>query len=422
MLVSRVIDHCRYLGQKFKDIPYPHEYRVADYGNDTKILKKYYYGDLEVWRFVSRDSVSSDVTKYFSIHHPVLGEHFHMTSRESREAVNYWAQATKKFDPIQTSLVFKSDPNPSYVRLNFDINEDVEDWELECPVFAEMMSRMTNADAFMARIGSIFVPEADRKQVIWLSGPKDCGKSQLDKIIRYLCGYSAKHGDTGAYVSLSSKDLDSPHWKASLVGKRVVSVLEARSSFLNRDSFKSITGDDVHTINEKCKPMYAANIDALMFFYSNEAPHIDSKPEIIERVIDCRIEAIKAENMISGSEVFQAMKYELRGFLSACMAKYNTLCNKHGRIPNDKTTLLEAADEHEEWVDAIFEKYFVIAENHSLRKGEVRDLVLKEPSVNRADKKYRTFLRVLEAKHKITECRVNNIRYLKGFNWKNLGI
>lgn len=408
-----------FLPSWMKNFAYQERYKVVDFQSDENYRILQIDNNLdgrltcrEIHKKKLIDRLVNHLSKYAS-------EEYLMDQAQATRAVNVWLARTDKMNKMPKIVAFKSDPGLALCRLPFDPVKSFSSWESASPMFAEIMSRMTNSQAFMMRIGSIFDENADRKQTVWISGQKDSGKSQIDKIIRYICGYDPERGSMGGYVSLGAKDLNSAHWKQVLVDKRVVSVLEAKPEFLNQDDFKSITGDDVHTINPKGTAMFQARIECLMFFYSNDKPLIDSKDEIIERVIHCHISPVKAENMIPGHLVFQMLKNELPFFLGACIDMYQATCKNGERIPNSKDTLIEASDEHEQWALDLFERHFVVAQNNQISAGDVRAMLMTQYRMS--DNRIANLKRIWEKYHEIGYIRNSGGRYWTGLNWKSTG-
>jgi phage/plasmid-associated DNA primase len=277
-------------------------------------------------------------------------------------------------DHLPPGIVFRADPRAAFWRFDFDpltITDD-DQFTWACPTWAEIGSRMTNWPAFCQRVGSIFDERADRKQAVYVSGPKDSGKSQIMRIIGYIAGSDAPNG--GSYATLANEDLESPFWRASLVGARVVCIGEASPKFLCTEAFKAITGDSLHNINQKNKPMCRSRLNPLFFFFSNDLPAIESKPDLIERVIDCRLKSLPEGVNLVGDEAYQSrLRDELPAFLGYCMA----LCgaSKGSRIECDRETLQEAIDEHEQEAINIFETCFKVNETGWIESDKIEQIV-----------------------------------------------
>ena len=254
---------------------------------------------------------------------------------------------------LPQSVRFKSDAALCFHRLPFDLQTTVEQphGSLVFPTWQSILDRMTNPEAFAMRVASMFDPNASRRQVVWLSGPANCGKSVVLDAIAQLVGV--------AYTSLDPSSLTSQFWKAPLVGKRLAVVNEATAKFLRTAAFKAVTGDDLHLINEKGKPQYTARIEALFFFASNDAPVVPGDDAIISRIIDCRIEAVPAAERRRSVDVRQELWNEMPEFISWAWMLYERHVGPDGVIPASNETLMQSVDEYEGEAMHFFHKHFV---------------------------------------------------------------
>lgn len=203
---------------------------------------------------------------------------------QCRETIDTWIQTTQRTEKDPKSMAFLSDPEIAYQRLPFDPYMEcntLDDLNFFSPAQHSLLSRSSNQDAMAMAIGRIFDFKADRKQALWIWGPKDCGKSQLQWLLRYLTGE--------AYLELSSMDLrdEKRWWTGNAIGKRVVAVSEADgcAEFLRSPAFKSLTGESLFSANVKCKQFTTHQNDMLFFFFSNNQPLVGSEKEFSERLI-----------------------------------------------------------------------------------------------------------------------------------------
>ena len=288
-----------------------------------------------------------------------------VTFNDAVQIAKYWLATTETFTQQIYPVLPLSDERYTYHRLSFD---PVPSTDLSmAPTWEEISSRMTNWKAFCARLASILDPFTDRKQAVFLSGPKDCGKSQISHILSYIAG-----GTTGAYGTLTNQDLRSNFFMDALVGKRILVVNESSISFINKDAFKSLTGDLVHNINPKNRPMFIAQLPILFWFISNEEPKIEQDPAKLERIIDCRIKPVELarDNLIPETEYQRRLVAELPVFLGYCESIYEPY-RGGARIPCCSKDLLDSSYECDLESLALFETYFKVVEGHKLRAEEV---------------------------------------------------
>lgn len=284
----------------------------------------------------------------------VQGTPYELTPQRVKEIVDLVLQKSPALKGSPKSVGFKSTPEVVRFRHPFDPprGQGVK-WKENAPRFAAMLERMSQPEVVLARIGSIFYPEANRKQAVWISGPKDCGKSLFNEVISMICG-----GSSGVFAVATSSDFRSQWFMGQLIGRRVLAILESDPAILSTDKFKSITGDDKHLINQKYMPSYMAEIDAMLWFYSNSAPLVSGQEEFKERVIDVRMSPLEADSRSWNGEVLAAIQNELAAVIGASMDAYERLCPRHNAIPVDMTSIEGAVDEAEDWAQSIFEVYF----------------------------------------------------------------
>jgi hypothetical protein len=246
---------------------------------------------------------------------------------------------------LPRAVGFKSDPDLVMTRLDFD-PKPVASWDelqVKAPFFASMMSRIScNRNALIWRIGSLFCPESDRKQAVWMNGPADCGKSQFQWLVQQLVGHTG-------YAILGTTDWQNDFWKAPLVGKRAGVCQEAPTKFIRSDEFKSITGDDEHAINRKNKDIFHAKLEIVMFFFSNNQPEIPSDEALKRRIIHCPIEKFEGA-MMPIDEVRRRLTEEMPWIVGFAKNQYATVGG--GRVFVDTSSLDEAVDYFEaEYLD-----------------------------------------------------------------------
>lgn len=280
---------------------------------------------------------------------------YNLTHRRCQAVVDYYLASHVDFTKLPKTLGFKSDPELVMRRLDFDPIVCTEDTlPAFAPMFTDMLSRITNAHALCARFGSLYDPHADRKQAVWVSGPKDSGKSDFSWLVRELAGET----DAGL---LSSDDLKTPYWKAQLVGCRAAIVIEAATHFIRSDQFKAVTGDDDHSINQKNQKIYVAKLAALFFMFSNNEPEVPSDDALIERIIDCRITPVPPEIMMPKEIVRERLTKELPYIAGYCQAVYEERPSGT-RIPCNIDNLIDTVDRFEAKYTDVLE-HLIIAEN-----------------------------------------------------------
>lgn len=339
--------------------PFPHKFLVVrpEVGGAPIILKV----EDNVAKIVIPEYAAGYLREYVSYLSGDVAE-FNVTYDTCTRIIKSWSHQFSDLTTFPKAVAFKSDPELCMTRLPFDpaFIDDKRALSANAPLFSEMLARMKNSDAFVLRVGSLFDPDADRKQAVWMSGPRDCGKSEFAWLLMELAGKS--------YGILSNTDLKTDYWKAQLVGKRVGIVQEAAARFIRSDEFKAITGDDEHSINQKNQPIYYAKIPAMMFFFSNNPPEIPHDDALIARIIDCRIEAIPQGAMLPKSVVRQKIREEFPFIAGYCLGAYQAL-GSGDRIPCGSETLSDTVEKYEaDYIDFLEHHFIADPDKQILRR------------------------------------------------------
>jgi energy-coupling factor transporter ATP-binding protein EcfA2 len=316
-------------------------------------------------RISSKEKVAGQIAEWF-VNKKMNSERFpySITNAGAREIVEAWlfCRDAKRKDPPK-AVGYLSDPELVMKRLNFDPIqcENMDQLEWLAPTWREIVGRIQNPDGFCGRIGSIMHMEADRKQAIWISGPKDSGKSQIALQLKSMIGSESG----GAFVTVSDTDLKDQFIKAELVGKRVCVMNEVSPTFINSEEFKSITGDDYHRIRPLGQQGYFAKLNTLLFFFSNNDPETQSKKELFERLIYCRINPLPDNVDIIGQVEYQKkLTEEQAGFMGYCEHVYSLYAGV--RLPNDMTELIDVVAGKEDEPEGFFQRHFVAGDNERI--------------------------------------------------------
>lgn len=279
---------------------------------------------------------------------------FNFTPRMAQEAAKYYmmtASVTK--EPAQFRL--KSDPGLCFQRLSFDLQPDFG----EHPLFDELLSRMTNKDAIVDWLGSLFDLESDRSQYVWVYGDGLNGKTSLLKMLKSVFGKS--------YASLETPHHQDRFWSMQLIGKRLVGFEEVSDqNFVTSAKFKNLTGNENIFVEAKGKMGYNVNINSKFIFCSNEKPNISSARADLRRAIYCFIEPIV--DLPQTNYVDRLIK-EAPAILSNCAYLYRQKYLDRRPIEislEDIEVMNELIDENEQDLQDIFDKNFILDERKNI--------------------------------------------------------
>jgi hypothetical protein len=322
--------------------PLPHKFEVirARKADDPQIIEI----KNNTAEIVNIDYIAGRIVEYVEL---LTGKQkrYNIQNHVAKQFAVSWANVYTHRTETPKAVGFLSDKDLCMHRLDFDpIDIDRSQLESKAPIFADYLTRMTNADAFCARVGSIFDPKAHRKQAVWLRGAKDSGKSGLIEIIGLLVG--GFENENGSAVILSQENLDDKYWKQLLVGKRIMMVEEAESKFIRSQAFKALTGSKIHTIRPFQGKPYQAVLEPLLFFASNYDVQIPNDESFFERIILCNIEKIPLEKRKGLYDVLDDSQKELPYIAGYCMSKWKEV--KPGfDIPCETKELKAMSDDFE---------------------------------------------------------------------------
>lgn len=358
---------------------------------------------------VSEQRVVDCLTQRTSNFIDVPAEVYNLSQSRLFEVVAAWKSLSIPIRGFPSAVGFKSQPIDVFTRLDFDPQPIIDELELEekCPIFSEILSRLTNKVAFCARLGSLFDENADRKQILWVYGPGDAGKSQISWMVQELVGNSV--------AILSPAILKSPFWKATVVGKRVAIDSDATPHFLQSDEFKSFTGDGKHSINQKNKPIYTANINCQGLFFSNNPAFIDNSDSLKNRIIVCHIDSLPPEKMEAEHIFREKLRLEFPYIVGYCQEVYDYV-GRGRRIPSDPKALQECIDSYESTDLAIFDRNFEEKPDGAVSNEAFYDILIREGKNRQKDQ--REFKEFLKNRFSITETSVKRggktVRVIKG--------
>ncbi len=319
---------------------------------------------------VDYDTVASALRRYVQL---LRGKQLRYNLRKKicREIAQAWSTLHIHRTELPKAVGFKSDEQLVLHRLPYDpiLNCCEDDLRKYAPLFVNYLDRMTNAEAFCARVGSIFDYRAHRKQAAWVQGEKDSGKSSLSMMLTMLVGSS--------WASLSGRALEEKFWKESIVGKRLMIVNETLPKFLRTEEFKNLTGDRNHMIRPFGAKPYQAILEPIAFFFSNHSPDVPNQEEVIDRVIHCILAKLSDAQRLGEFDVIDRFVAELPFIAGFCMAKWAEV--PQGReIPVDRSSLVTVVENYEgKYLDFIA-NYLDIGENYIAESGDVNKLMIHE--------------------------------------------
>lgn len=335
-------------------------------------------------QYVKEDEIAAELS--LAMERPALmGSAWDIDFDQCKKVAKRWVSTRKKSLPEPKSIVFLSDPELAFGRLPFDpLSNTSTIWPAtDFPILNASLGRMTNADAFCAWVGSLFFPDSNRKQAIWLWGQGDGGKSFWQDVLSFLVGGSH------AVADLSASILKSDFWKTAVVGKNLVLIREAEAKFLKNGEFKGLLGDSSHQINPKGKDFFTVNLRCFALFASNERPSFPNDSGIKNRIISCKVEPIPEAEQLGRQILLEKIQPELQSFVSYCMSMY--VANGPGKIKvQDHSDLQEAIEMYDSGYHSLFDKLFLLDPQSYILTVQYGD-ALEGEKISRLGKEARMF-------------------------------
>jgi hypothetical protein len=189
------------------------------------------------------------------------------------------------------------------------------------PTWNEFTSRLDYPAVFMAWVWSIFEPTNNIRQVMWLKGAGNDGKSSIQKAIEGVLGrdycYSMKYGD------------ENQQWfQKNVFGKVLTNYADCRNVYLiDSNSIKQLTGGDTTSIEGKGENSFTGKIYSKLLVTSNYNPRIN--PELqahTSRLIKLEVAPQADTRKDSGFE--KRLQDEIYPFLCQCRDAFEALISK----------------------------------------------------------------------------------------------
>lgn len=298
-----------------------------------------------------------------------------------------WFMQTEHTCDQPAHVLFKSQTGITQKKLDFDPLPSGS-----CPIWLEMMSRTTNAQALEAFIYSIFVPNSYRQQYLWIYGDGGNGKSTITDLLSKMLGSSYVVSDTNS-------GHNSQFFTYSLDGKRLLVFPDTNSeTFVQTGVFKQLTGEGLIRMEGKGKDAYSAPIDVKIIINSNNFPTLSSKKADIRRIIFCEMAPLP-EGM-ADPRVLDKLWAERAAIIGSCATAYKALTKTDGPIRFDCVKIEDLANASDEVFEMIFEEFLDVSEESVVPGPELRRLIAPRVK-NVGIKKYEYFLSWLTEKAKL---------------------
>lgn len=315
--------------------------------------------------YISKQRIIDAISTYWQTGCPWLTKKNQLLDSEAKTCFALWASTTPSLSLAINPVVQKSDDSYCFYRLPFDFDNDpAKTIEFDAPCWAELLGRMSNHEAFLAWIGSLFDTESDRQQYVWIYGEGENGKSTIGRFLTRLIGPSAR--------SEQVPDKGDKFWSYGLLGKRLIIFPDCNDyGFPQRGIFKSLTGEDGVRVEAKGHNSFSTTLNGKFLFFSNEKPSITGTSANKRRAIFCEIAPILER---FGKDYEERLWLEAPIFISECAKTYK-FHTKDSKTITTKTDGIEALiSDNEDRYQAFAQEYLNI---HS--EARPKDIELLTP-------------------------------------------
>lgn len=154
----------------------------------------------------------------------------------------------------------------------------------DTPTWDQFLSRLDFPEVFMAWVWCLFEPTNNIRQVMWLRGDGNDGKSTVMNALINILG--------ARYCAALQNDSENQTWfYYNVYGKRLVTYGDCKNVHLiNSERVKSSTGGDYVQVEGKLINAFYGRINAKFLFASNPMPRLDlSDVSVTSRLIKLEV-------------------------------------------------------------------------------------------------------------------------------------
>lgn len=310
--------------------------------------------DTDTYEEIGKDELVREVNRCLDQFGSVEGGKsalYCLSDREASSLANRLQRSGRRLKAWPQPIGFKSQKGYFFDRFDFDVpktanKEDFSTINLN-------LQGMTNASNFCQRVGSLYDPDADRKQVIFMVGDGDGGKSVLIDLLTFLAG-----GLSG--VASIDEGVFGEFGLAPLVDRRVWVAEELPPKFFVKHKFKTLTGGSCVMINRKGEKQFNAYLTGMLFATSNQTPFFPNDTGFRNRMIICEVDPIPKELRLPRDETGRRMRKELPAFIRYCLDQY-ALVGGDGTLTPETTEALDGIiEDAEAEMASVFDDVFEV--------------------------------------------------------------
>lgn len=349
-------------------IRFPYEYRAVEYEEGKRLLVKCIDSDNAIYKYVSEKAMYADLVRWTR---PLS-----FSMKSVRELFDIWFYSNVPI-PEPRSFKWPGESGQAFHLLPWNCEPG------ETPLFDEMMGRISNSEALQIFIGSLFIPESNLQQYVWLYGTGNDGKGTLTRFLQKVFN--------GSFCSRQTPAPDSRFWTYGLMGKRLCVFPDCNNTtFVTSGMFKSLTGGDPLEVEIKHGESFTVKFSCKFMVFSNSRPSISSEDADKRRIILCEA---KTFGTVADGTYEDRLWQEGGAFIARCIEKYKAACPTHGpQMVIDDGSLEDWLSTVEERFEVFFERNFELNKNAHVLPKDFDALLLDEFKSRHEQKEFREWL------------------------------
>lgn len=374
--LAQILSYWRQNPLVFNHPPFPLDLALVQEGGDKNHITILQMNPLrKICSVVSPDHVANELVAYIvKYDHTITVNEIpiEIDTSEALDAVRFWMAVDPKLGDHPPRVAFEDDlcqatPDDSfdfaYNRAPFlrrtiaqqseryltllEEGEECFPTDL-CKDWEEMRQRVTNFDALLAWIWSLFEKDSDISQYLYLYGNGNDGKSVLASVLGKLLG--------SAYLTATQLDIENRFFLPNILGKRVCYISEASPKFPMSGRFKALTGERAILCEIKGQQHFQSTHNCKFLFASNNKLDLSHSRADQRRVIYCEFETFEGKPK-RADVIVRDLYCQLMHLLPYMRAKYMQLTSD-GTIKTDRSQAEALADEHDEEALMVFDSHF----------------------------------------------------------------
>jgi hypothetical protein len=252
-----------------------------------------------------------------------------------RELRDYYA-SSEQLEPFKSRLTFSDfvktlirdqllpDPEAKLAKEPVTLSWDANEYAFKkidiskivpgpTPTWDEFTSRLDYPELFMAWVWSAVEPTNTVRQVCWIRGGGQDGKSAVQKALEHVIGKQQSY-------SMKRQDLDSQFFLGSVYGKLLITYPDCGYlNLLKHDFINQITGGDSSSVEKKGEQAKSGTLKAKMLVHSNKDPRINPESRFQTTRL---LRLILKETRIRDAGFEQRLKDEVWAFLAKCQPMF----------------------------------------------------------------------------------------------------